>query len=100
MNTQKLLATVIGLQVLSLAAQFLGQPTVIAPAQAQMPDAGGQRSVMIDELKGIRAELKTLNTATASTSGRVDKIVALLDGGKLQVRTATPDENKWTNAGR
>jgi hypothetical protein len=100
MNTPKLLATVVGLQVLSLAAQFLGQPTLVAPAHAQLPDAGGQRAQMLDELKAIRAELKSLNASTAATSGRLDKIVTTLDSGKLQVRAASPDENKRPVAGR
>lgn len=94
MNTSKLLTVVIGLQVVSLAGQYLGQPAIVAPAQAQMPDAGAQRAVMIDELKGIRADLKALNASAAATSGRVDKIVAILDSGKLQVHSASPDENK------
>ena len=94
MNTSKLLATVIGLQVLSLAAQFLGQPTLVAPVQAQLPDAGGQRAQMLEELRGIRSDLKALNASMATTSGRVDKIAAHLESGRLQVRTATSDENR------
>ena len=94
MNTSKLLAVVIGLQALSLACQFLGQPAIVAPAQAQMPDSGAQRAVMIEELKGIRADLKALNASAAATSGRVDKIITILDSGKLQVRAISPDENK------
>jgi hypothetical protein len=99
MNTSKLLTIVIGLQVLSLAGQYLGQPAIIAPAQAQMPDAGAQRAVIIEELKGLRADLKALNASAAATSSRVDKIAAILDSGKLQVHAATPDENK-RQAGR
>ena len=94
MNTPKLLSVVIGLQVLSLATQFLGQPTLVSPAMAQMPDAGAQRAQMIDELRGIRADMKALATATSATNARVEKISTLLDSGRLQVLSATPDDNR------
>lgn len=94
MNTSKLLTVVIGLQVLSLASQYLGQPALVAPAQAQMPDAGAQRAVIIDQLTGMRADLKALNASAAATSGRVDKIVTILDSGKLQVVATSSDQNK------
>src|SRR4051812_45051470 len=94
MNTQKLLTVVIGLQVLTVASQWLGQPSIVTPAMAQMPDAGSQRAAMLDELKGIRSDLKALAASGTTTAARVDKIAALLESGKVQVRAVSPDENK------
>lgn len=94
MNTSKLLTVVIGLQILTLAGQYLGQPTLVAPAQAQMPDSGGQRAQMIEELKGIHSDIKTMAASVALMAGRVDKMATIMDSGSLQVRVASSDENK------
>ncbi|HZZ44635.1 MAG TPA: hypothetical protein VFE58_16995 [Tepidisphaeraceae bacterium] len=94
MNSSKLLCIVIGLQVLSLAGQYLGQPSLVSPVMAQMPDAGAQRAVMIEQLQGIRADVKAMAANSTATTARLDKIAALLEGGKLQVRVSSPDENK------
>jgi len=94
MNTSKLLTVMIGLQVLTLAGQYLGQPSVVAPAMAQMPDAGAQRAQIIEELKGIRTDLKALTATNAATASRVDKMAVLLDSGTLQVKSVSPDDNR------
>lgn len=53
-----------------------GHATVLAPAQAQIPDAGSQRFQIIDELKSVNAKM--------------DKLIALLQDGQIQVRLANP----------
>ena len=72
MNTTKLLTVVVILQGLILMGQWLGAPSVLSPAQAQVPDAGGQRAQMIRELEQLNA--------------KTDKMLSLLDSGKLQVQ--------------
>jgi hypothetical protein len=80
MKTAKLLTVVVILQGLILAGQWLGVPSVVTPAQAQIPDAGGQRLEIIAEIKALNA--------------KVDKLHAFLESGKLEVRTTPADENK------
>ncbi len=80
MNNTKLLTAVLLLQGLLLAGQWLGTPTVAAPAHAQIPDGGSQRREMIDELR-------TLN-------GKMDKLIGLLESGKVEVRVAPAEENR------
>ena len=72
MKTTKLLTVVVILQGLILMGQWLGAPSVLSPAQAQVPDAGGQRAQMIREREQLNA--------------KTDKMLSLLDSGKLQVR--------------
>ena len=72
MKTTKLLTVVVILQGLILLGQWLGAPSVLSPAQAQIPDAGGQRSQIIRELEQLNA--------------KTDKMLGLLDSGKLQVQ--------------
>jgi hypothetical protein len=59
---------------------LLGQAPLARPAMAQIPDAGAQRDQMIEQMK--------------STNEKLDKLLALLSGGDLQVKVAKPDENK------
>jgi hypothetical protein len=80
MKTVKLLTVVVVLQALILVGQWGGAPSVVTPAHAQIPDAGGQRLEIIAELKALNA--------------RVDKLQGFLESGKLEVRTAPADENK------
>jgi hypothetical protein len=79
-NSNRLLVVVVVLQLAILAGQWLGSPAVLSVAQAQVPDAGNQRAQMIDELKSIDAKM--------------DKLVNILESAKLQVRPATPDEDR------
>jgi hypothetical protein len=76
-NSSRLLVVIIVLQALTLLGQWTGSPR-IAPASAQIPDTGGQRLQMIDELK--------------ATNQKLDRLVSLLESGKLQVITSMPDE--------
>ena len=81
-KTNKLLAAIIVMQGLTLLGQWVN-PTYTAPAQAQIPDAGAQRAQVIDELRGINAKL--------------DKLIDLLDGGKVQVHVSPADDKKDGN---
>jgi len=80
MKNAKLLTIVIVLQALILVGQWLGAPSLVTPAQAQIPDAGGQRQEMISLIKG--------------TNDKLDRLIAILESGKLEVRVAGADENK------
>lgn len=79
MQTSKLLVAVLVLQGLVLMGQWTGQGPV-TPAHAQIPDAGGQRQQIVDELKGI--------------NGKLDKLTQALESGSVQVRVAPADEKK------
>jgi hypothetical protein len=79
MNRVRFLLTIIVLQALVIAAQWMGGSGV-RDAYGQIPDAGGQRAQMIDELKSLNSKM--------------DKLMGILEGGKLQVRVVPPDERK------
>ena len=78
MKTTKLLVAVVALQVLTVAGQWLGQPTVVSTASAQIPDAGAQRLQIIDELKSVNSKL--------------DRLMGMLESGKLQVQATSNDK--------
>ncbi|HWP41143.1 MAG TPA: hypothetical protein VNL70_09475 [Tepidisphaeraceae bacterium] len=86
MKTGRLLGVVIVLQVLLLAGQWFGETGYLTSANAQVTDPARDRSQIIDELRSVNAKL--------------DKIIALLDGGNLQVKVIQPDENKGKATGR
>ena len=72
MKTTKLLTVVVILQGLILMGQWLGAPSVVSPAQAQIPDAGAQRLAIVKQLEALNA--------------KTDRLIGLLESGKLQVR--------------
>jgi hypothetical protein len=74
MKTTKLLTVVVVLQGLILLGQWLGAPSLLSPAQAQVPDSGAQRVQIIEELKAL--------------NGKTERLISLLESGKLQVRVA------------
>jgi hypothetical protein len=76
--TNKLLSAVLVLQVFTLLNMWLGAP--ISTAQAQVPDAGAQRLEMIDQLK--------------ASNDKLDKMISILESGKLQVQLTKPDETE------
>jgi hypothetical protein len=76
-NASRLLIVVIVLQSLTLLGQWTGSPR-IAPASAQIPDPGAQRLQMVDEQK--------------ATNQKLDRLINLLESGKLQVIASMPDE--------
>ena len=78
MKSTKLLTVVVILQGLILMGQWLGAPSVLSPAQAQVPDAGGQRAQIIRELEQLNA--------------KTDKMLSLLDSGKLQVQVVNNEK--------
>ena len=80
MKTTKLLTAVIVLQALILAGQWLGAPGVVAPAHAVIPDEGGQRLEIINQVKG--------------TNDRLDRVISILESGKLEVHVVQADDNK------
>ena len=80
MKNAKVLTIVVALQGLILAGQWLGAPALVAPAHAQIPDAGAQRLETIKELQSL--------------NGKMDKLIGLLESGKLEVRVVATDENK------
>ncbi len=81
-SQSRMLTLILAMQALILAGQWFGASTP-TPAMAQIPDSGAQRSQMIESLKSI--------------DGKLDRLVTLLDGGKLQVRVTASDEK---NTGR
>ena len=80
MKTAKLLTVVIFLQGLILVGQWLGNPSFVSAAAAQIPDAGGQRLQLIDELKSLNA--------------KVEKMSAFLESGKLEVKVVVTDDQR------
>jgi hypothetical protein len=76
------LVIVIVLQLLILAGQWLGAPTVAAPAGAAAQDfnPGRDRIQMLDEMK--------------ATNAKLDRLIDILESGELQVKTVSPDDNK------
>jgi hypothetical protein len=78
MKTNRLLAAILMLQIITILNQWLGAP--ISKAQAQVPDAGAQRLQIID---GVKA-----------TNEKLDKMISILDSGKLQVIMVKPDDSQ------
>lgn len=76
MKSARLLGVVLVLQGLILLGQWTGGPR-IATAEAQLPDPGAQRIAMTDELK--------------KTNDKLDKLISLLESGKVQVTAVMPD---------
>lgn len=76
-SANRLLVIIIALQALTLLGQWTGSPR-IAPAAAQVPDAGAQRLQMLDEFRTMNQKL--------------DRLVTLLESGKLQVVASLPDD--------
>ena len=81
-KTNKLLILVIVMQALTLAGSWLSNSSVttLPAAYGQVPDGGAQRQAMVDELK--------------NTNAKLDRIAAILEGGKLQVRAISADEKR------
>ena len=87
MNTNRLLAAVIVLQVITLAGQWGGKPAYISDARADLPDPGAQRAAQTEEMKSMNQKL--------------DRLVSILESGKLKVEvTNLGDANKNGNARR
>ncbi|MFI5380233.1 MAG: hypothetical protein ACHRHE_13120 [Tepidisphaerales bacterium] len=76
---KRLLVVVVVLQGLILFSQWGGSGPV-APAYAQIPDAGAQRREVIEELKSLNSKM--------------DKLIETLESGKVQVKATLPEEKK------
>lgn len=79
MNNSRILGVIVVLQGLMLMTLWLGGPA-LPQAQAQVPDAGGQRLQMIDQLKQL--------------NDKMDRLIGILNSGNLQVKVAKDDEQK------
>jgi hypothetical protein len=81
MNTNRLLAAVLVLQVVTLAGQWGGKPAYINDARADLPpDPGAQRAAQTEALRSVDAKL--------------DRLIGLMEGGRLKVEvTNFPKEN-------
>jgi len=78
MKSAKMLTVVVLMQALILVGQWLGSPQMVSHANAQVPDAGGQRLEMINELKSLNV--------------RMERMVTLLESGKLEVKVQRADD--------
>jgi hypothetical protein len=78
-NTTRLLTAVLVLQGLTLMGQWFS-PSYTSTASAQIPDSGALRIQTVDELKSVNAKL--------------DKLISILESGKLQVRATSDDAKK------
>jgi len=85
-TTNKVLGVMVVLQGLILAGQWLGGPTMVTPAAAQVFDPGRDRAALLEEIK--------------LTNNKLDKVIGILEGGDLQVRTVSPDETNAKPRGR
>jgi hypothetical protein len=85
-TTNKVLGVVVVLQGLILSGQWLGGPTLVTPAAAQVFDPGRERAALLEEIK--------------LTNTKLDKMIGILQGGELQVRTVSPDETNAKPRGR
>jgi len=86
-NTRRLLVVVIALQLMIVAGQWLGAPSVVPAANAQgAKDPAADRAALLDGLKSIDTKLDKLNDFLAS--------------GDLQVKVINPDEAKGKTPGR
>ena len=80
MKTRRLLVFVLILQIATLAGQWLGSPRMVSPAQAQIANPGADRQDMIDQLKSV--------------NNKLDKLIDILQSGKLQVTATSTDDGK------
>jgi hypothetical protein len=78
MKSAKMLTVVVLMQALILVGQWLGSPQMVSQANAQVPDAGGQRLEMINELKSLNAKM--------------ERMVSILESGKLEVKVQRADD--------
>ncbi|MDB5332738.1 MAG: hypothetical protein JWP03_3889 [Phycisphaerales bacterium] len=80
MKTEKLLGTIVVLQVLTLLGQWTGPVGSPRVAQAEIFNPAERQLAILDEAK--------------STNAKLDKLLSLLQSGDLQVKVAKPDEQK------
>ena len=78
-TTHKLLAAVLVLQGLTLLSQWTAHSLPAAQA-GEVSDPASRQIQMVEGIKG--------------TNDRLDKLIGMLEGGNLQVKVVTPDDNK------
>jgi cell division protein FtsB len=78
MRSQKILAVMVVLQVVTLLNMWVGSP--VQHAQAQVADLGAQNLQIIDQLK--------------AENDKLDKLISILESGNLQVHVAKPDDTQ------
>jgi hypothetical protein len=79
-STAKWLGIIVVMQGLILLTLWGSGPSVPIAKADGIPDAGAQRQQMIEQIK--------------ATNDKLDKLLALLSGGDLQVKVAKPDDAK------
>jgi hypothetical protein len=79
-STSKWLGIVVVMQALILLTLWGGGSPVSVVKADGIPDQGAQQQEIINQLK--------------SSNEKLDKLLALLSGGDLQVKVAKPDETK------
>jgi hypothetical protein len=80
MNTNRLLAAVLVLQVLTVAGQWGGKPAYVNDARADLPDPGAQRIAQTEELKAMNQKM--------------ERLLGVLESGRLKVEvTNLGDKN-------
>ena len=79
MNTNRLLAAVLVLQVLILAGQWGGKAALVSEARADVPPNPAERQLAQTE------ELKSINQ-------KLDRLVSILESGRLEVKVSNLDE--------
>lgn len=81
MERSRWLTVVVVLQGMILLGQWTGGGSLaVARAENTLPDPGARQMQMVEELKASNAKL--------------ERIIAILESGNLQVQVAQPDENK------
>ena len=83
MNTNRLLTAVLVLQVVTLAGQWGGKPAYLSDARADIPDPGAQRAAQTDAIRSVDQKL--------------ERLIGLLEGGKLEVKVTNIDQLKAGN---
>lgn len=84
-NTNRLLAAVLALQVVTLTGQWASHAGSTAARAELPPDPGAQRIAQAEALRSIDRKL--------------DRLVTLLEGGRLEVKVSNlGDINKNANA--
>ena len=82
-NTNRLLAAVLVLQAITLAGQWSGRAGSSEARADLPPDPAAMRLAQTEELKGLNQKL--------------DRLVSLLEGGRLDVRVSNFSEMKNLN---
>jgi hypothetical protein len=79
-STNQWLGIIVAMQAVILLTLWGAGPSASAAKADGIPDAGQQRDQIIEQMK--------------ATNEKLDKLLALLSGGDLQVKLAKPDDAK------